>query len=430
MTETASLTRTGSSSRNAAKIERIIDLCDRGWPREAESLLLDSEEPDMLMAKGIVCYSLARSGADKWHEDAKDCLTRAQRLGAPHALCAVYLGLCYLRQKHEQEAGVMFSVALGDRDPHIQFLALLGQIQIPTDKKEWRESLQILEKMALLYEDESPVNKGKFHNHKGLAYRQQFEETGDDAFLDRAIQEYEAAKFHFESADCSAYEACVLNNLAYLFIRTDTKQAHDNADRSMRIYGRLDNRVGTGTVADTKAQVYLAEHDPKMALRWANESIKCLASPDDAAYLANSYFTRGKAYVDLNLNDLALADFRIAARVSENIPAIIDQKISPEYMVEFYRELPDSPDKHTGLRVIDALLGCPPDELRAINKERTRTQIREALEEAGGRVTVAARILGLKDHSTLSYLIEKQFPELKDARKPRYRRRKSLAKKK
>src|ERR1051326_3581321 len=109
MTETKVYHQTGSYLTISSRVARILDLCERGRLDEAQKLLIDDVSPQMLLAQGIVCHCLARTGTAGSHEKAKEILSRAARLGANKDLCDVYIGLCYWRQGDDGEAVRIFN---------------------------------------------------------------------------------------------------------------------------------------------------------------------------------------------------------------------------------------------------------------------------------------------------------------------------------
>lgn len=350
------------------RIEQILDLCERGRIKEARGLLIDSAEPGMLLARGVVYYWLARSGSEFTIEEAKNVLTRAQEAGADPGLCRVFLGLCYWRQAQDEEAQIMFADALKSDDPHIKYLALLSRTQVEGDQRRWRDALKTISAMAEFVDSESDANKGKFFNQRANTYYQAFEDVGGE-YRDKALTDYEAAREFFERSGSLRHEANTLNNIAFLYRITDTKEAHDYIDRAIDLFTRQGDRAGIGSAKDTKAQIFLYADNLAQALRCANESIELLSAADDTVWLPTSYATRGTIYKQLRNLDKAAGDFSVAAQMEE--------------------------------------------------VKRLRT----ALMKAKGKVTVAAKLLGLKNHSSLNFLLRKH-PELISLRRQSWKRRK------
>lgn len=374
MIETKVYHKTSSTVLAVNRASRILDLCDCGQLAEARRLLIDDPSPDMLLARGVVYYWLARTGSEFTIEEAKDILTKAEHAGANKGLCRVFLGLCYWRQGRDEEAVILFQEAAKSDEPEVQFKALLSRTQVEGDQVRWRDSLKTLALMANLLDLQTDCNKGKFFNQRANAYYRAFEELGDD-YRDRALTDYEAARVFFERSGSVRHEANTLNNIAFLYRAQDPKQAHEYIDRAIELFTRLGDRSMLGSVKDTKAQVFLFADQPHQALKWANASVRLLIAADDVVWLPTSYRTRGTIYQQLGQLDKAHADFELAASTEE------------------------------------------------------AKRIRDALMRTGGRLAPAARRLGYKGYTTLRSVIKTRHPKLKSLLRPSYTRRKSIIKK-
>lgn len=371
MTETKDYHETGRAAPIKGRAAKILALCELGHLDQARALIDNSLDPNMLLMRGMVHHGLARAGIMFSHESAKDIVTRAMRLGADPDLSAVVLSLAYWRQGQESEASIVLESALTTRNLHTRFLALLARIQIETDKKDWRAMLNTIDAMAQLVDSENDCNKGKYFNHRGIAYGYAFEECGGD-YRDRALADYHTALHHYENCGSDKYQGITLNNMASLCRVYDPTRAHGYIDQAMNIFIRLKDRVALGGSKDTKAQIFIYEGNLQSALRWANDSIRLLTSADDVCWLGNSYATRGMIYRQLGEMDNAIRDFELAANAEE------------------------------AKRIHDALV-C-----------------------VGGRLTPAAKILKYKGHSTLRFVIKEKHPELKFLLRPSWKRRKSI----
>lgn len=369
MTETKVYTAISQSATNTA---RIFDLCERGRIHEAQALLVESDDPEMLLARGVVEYWLARIGTKVSIEDAKNRLTKAEAAGADPYRCQVFLGLCYWRQGCDTTARIMFDHAEQSPAPHTKYLALLARTQIQCEQGRWREAFKTLDSMAALVDKESDCNKGKFFNQRANANYHAFHELGED-YRDRSFADYKTAIHFFDLSGSLRHKGTTLNNLAFLYRAIDPPQAHRYVDEAIVLFSRIDDRSSLGSAKDTKAQIYLRTDNLREALVCANDSIRLLTAIDDEVWLPTSYATRAMIYGLMRETEKAAED-----------------------------------------------------STRAAGSEETK-RISRALDYAKGKVTVAARELGMS-HSTLIKIIN-QHPELKLLRKKPRVRHKSIIKK-
>ncbi|MFL6284038.1 MAG: tetratricopeptide repeat protein [Pyrinomonadaceae bacterium] len=136
------------------------------------------------------------------------------------------LSVCYWREGTFNEARVWLRDALevlpANADDEVRAAALLRLAIVERSAKRFHDALRIHIEAAPLFQKSSNDSlKGKFYNGFGFVLRNlgTTEKRGD--YIDRALIEYAAASYHFEQAGHTLYQACVENNLGFLFCTTE-----------------------------------------------------------------------------------------------------------------------------------------------------------------------------------------------------------------
>lgn len=440
----------GEDSTSSA--DRILELCYAGQIAEARRLLVGGGDPESLLARGVVYYWLASTGSEISIEEAKDILAKAQRLfleieNTERALlCQTFVGLCYWRQGQSAEAMILIGSAGQEAaSPRVQYLALISKAVLQTEHTAWREALRTLEALAPLMDAETNLSlKGRFHHHRGLAYKQGNDEEG--GHLDQALIEYEAAIDYYERAGNARYEARILNNLAMLYLSIDPRRAHANIDCAIRLLQAQGERAELAQARDTRALIYLAEGHLKSAKSSADQAVALQRISDDQTWLPSFLITRARIFARMNLLSLARRDFAEAVTLAETagngemaasaysiaIEELADYLPLGDLIVMFVRinDLAGSKYTNAGVRVLQRVKATSASSLAELelSEHQQESEIfREALGQSKGSITKAAKALGIA-RNTLSYKIKTRHPELAGALKPTRRNRKCFSK--
>src|ERR1044072_2197931 len=175
------------------------------------------------------------------------------------------LGHCYWREGGFDEARLLLRNALShmsDRDDDLKAITLSRLATVEKVTNRLSESLHLLIAAAALFErSQNHTLKGKFHNEYAQVLRKLGEgENQVEDFIDKALIEYAAASHHFEQAGHRRYQACVENNLGFLFSTIGKfNDAHDHLDRAQALMTSLKDSVHLAQVDETRARVFLAE---------------------------------------------------------------------------------------------------------------------------------------------------------------------------
>ncbi|HEX7773482.1 MAG TPA: response regulator [Pyrinomonadaceae bacterium] len=266
--------------------------------------------------------------------------------------------------------------------------------------------------------------------------------------------EYTAAAYHFEQAGHIRYQACVENNMAFLFFRLGRfVDAHTHLDRAQILFARLKDDLHTAQVDETRARVLLAEARLLEAEKTARRAVRTLETGDAAYLLVEALTTHATTLARLRHSVEARSVFERAISVAEEAgdthgagvaalslieelgSALSDDELSvvidrANSFLGESRELATVRRLATNacnvVSIIRTHLEFPPsvDWTEFSFPDAVRRYeahfIKLALKDAGGKITRAARLLGLKGHQSLTSLLKKH-PDI-----PIIRRKKSI----
>ncbi len=414
-------------------------------------------------------------------EVAKDLITESatifesQNLKEKLAEARVDLAVCYWREGALDEARVTLHLALdslGDLESEQRLRALLHSAIIEQVATRYNEALRIYGEVAPLFEKSSNDSlKGKFHNSyaivlKGLGLSQERED-----YIDRALVEFAAARYHFEQAGHDRFRARVENNEGFLFANLGRfEEAHKHLDRARSLHLSVGDHGGAAGVDDTRAQVFLLEGKNEAAETTARNAVKALERGGEQSVLAEALTTYGKALARLNQPDAAKKALDRAIEVAQiagdrdggGIAALtvieeLGQRLPGDILREYYLSAESSlassqhrkirtrlgesarrllastlqPSKSDGSIVVGSPEMLSENGGRAsysLDAEVHRYEanlIRRALEASGGSVTRAARMLGVT-HQGLAFILNGRHKDLLSVRTPVKKRRRSI----
>ncbi|HEX8492550.1 MAG TPA: tetratricopeptide repeat protein [Pyrinomonadaceae bacterium] len=409
-------------------------------------------------------------------EIAKDLISESIRLfeqlnESTAALDAeIDLGICYWREGAFDEARIrlreIVERANGDQSA-IAARALLNLSVVEWAAARFNDALNALDEAAPYFTHETNhVRLGRFRNMRAMAFRNlganESQEEKKREYFDRALVEYAGARFHFEEAGHNRYIARVDNNvgnLLYNLGRYSEALSHMNRARDLLILLK-----DTGTVAqinEARAKVFIALKRYAEAEIAATSAVYTLEKGDETSLLAEALITRGIALArtgkEVEARQVLLRGKEVAEQGGDLLRAadahltLIEEMREQILLSELARHydaaerlIGDKPDSKTLSRLracamllanlvleqkdavgIDAFLigGTLSEEVLHFENEL----IRRALDQAGGRVTIAARLLGTS-HQALSAMLATRHSNLIQARTPITPRRRSIKK--
>lgn len=349
------------------------------------------------------------------------------------------IALCYEREGALDEARVMFAEALGrlgDQGGDLKAVALLRNAVLEQIANRLNDALYILRPAAPLFDaSNNHTLKGRFHNEFANVLRDLAAIENRPDYRDRAVIEYTAASVHFEQAGHTRYQACVENNLGMLYATVGRfVEAHEHLDRAQALFTHLNDNVHLAQVEETRARVMLAEGAVGKAERIAKSAVQMLEKGGEQSLLAEALTTHGISLARLGNEAQAREVFERAIAIAEQagdlesagLAAItlfeqLADQLSDDEICEVLERAHDllktSRDARTRNRLTESayralsLVHTFRPNWATFSLEQTlhrheERYIRLALEDAGGNLSQAARLLGLRGYTNLQYRLK------------------------
>jgi tetratricopeptide (TPR) repeat protein len=437
--------------------------------------LSDEAKAELLLRSGTLTGFLGSAkqvaGAQ---EAAKDFISESaaifEALGKSEKIAEarVDLAICYWREGALDEARITLRLVL-ESFGHIQseqrLRALLNSAIVEKAATRDREALRIYREAAAHFDfSTNHALKGKFHNAYGTLLKSLGLSESREEYIDIALVEFTAASFHFEQAGYHRFQASVENNVGFLFAsigRFSEAREHVNSARSLFL--RLADQGSAAYADDTLAQIFLLEGRSEEAERVARRAVHTLKRGGEQTVLAEALTTHGKALARLQQPQVARAALDQAVEIAQNagnpdrggIAAVtVIEELTPYLSVEalqnYYQTAETLLAKSQNLSLKTRLGECArrvllialenPNEATPAATDVALTPgfsldtevlhyegslIRRALEESGGSVTRAARLLGVT-HQGLAFILNGRHSDLLSIRSPVKRRRRSI----
>src|SRR5215213_9931643 len=463
----------------AGEFESACEILRPFWQgllsRPETSGLADEAKAELLLRAGTLTGFLGSAkqiaGAQ---EAAKDLISESaaifESLGKSEKIAEarVDLAICYWREGALDEARVTLRLVLeglGDIQSEQKLRALLNSAIVEKAATRDREALRIYHEAAPHFDfSTNHALKGKFHNAYGTLLKSLGLSENREEYIDTALVEFAAAGFHFEQAGYHRFQASVENNVGFLFAsigRFGEAREHVNSARSLFL--RLADQGGAAYADDTLAQIFLLEGSNEDAERVARRAVHALKRGGEQTVLAEALTTHGKALARLEQTHVARVALDQAVEIAQNagnpdrggiaaVTAIeeLSSYLSVESLQHYYRTAETLLSNSQNLSLNTRLGECARRILSiALDKSNEATPaatevaltpgfsldsevlryegslIRRALEESGGSVTRAARLLGVT-HQGLAFILNGRHNDLLSIRSPVKRRRRSI----
>lgn len=382
----------------------------------------------------------------------------------------VDLAICYWREGGLDEARVTLRLVLDDlinSQSEQRLRALLNSALVEWTATRDQDALRICTEAAPLFDRSSnEALKGKFHNtHAGVLKNLGLAKNRED-YIDRALVEFAAASYHFEQAGHNRFLARVENNVGSLFGTIGRfDEAHAHLARARSLHLDLADHGGAADVEDTRAKVFLLQGKYEEAERVARKAVQALQRGGEQTVLAEALTTHAKALARLNQPQVAKTTLDQAVAIAQTagnpdrggiaaVTAIeeLSDYLAAEALQEYYRTAETLLSNSQNVSIKARLGECARRVLSvALTDTHTTTTataaetvsmesgfsldsevlryegnlIRRALEESGGSVTRAARLLGVT-HQGLAFILNGRHSDLLSIRTPVKRRRRSI----
>jgi tetratricopeptide (TPR) repeat protein len=398
-------------------------------------------------------------------EKAKDLLTEAVREFQSQgnyqkaSEAQAELGACYWRLGAHDDARVIMKEALKpltESDVELKAKIHIRRTLVEISENRYHDARNILKEAEPVFESATDALKGRWHGQKAMVLDMLATAERKADLFDSAVIEYTAAIYHYERARHERYCARNLNNLAMLFHKLGRyKEAHEQLDRAGFIFTKLRDPGNLAQVDETRARVLIGEKKHREANRVLAGAIHTFEQGGESALLADALTLQGVllarrgAYGDSAAVLLRAADMaeRIGAHsnAGRGLLTFIEEhgerRVLPsEEVYEAYlradRLLEETQDSEDRVR----LHVCARVAMRRLTGSRIHDKnfsfygaihdleaklIEQALEEAGGSIVRAARLLGLK-HQTLTSMLKSRHQKLLPKRTPPERRLRSI----
>jgi tetratricopeptide (TPR) repeat protein len=475
-----------NSGEFQAAREALGELWEGVGTRPDTTNLPDETKAALLLRSGVLTGWLgsARQLTGS-QESAKDLISESatifERLGLVENLAEarVDLAICYWREGGVDEARVTLRLALetlGDLESEQRLRAIYNTAMIEKGATRPAEALRILREAAPLFERCSNHSlKGKFHNEYGILLKGIGLSQEREDYIDQALVEFAAARFHFEQFGSNGFRARVENNEGFLFGGLGRfKEAHQHLDRARALHLSVGDRGGAAGVDDTRAQVLLLEGQNEAAEKVARSAVRSLEHGGELSILAEALTTHGKALARLNQHRQARTAldraFEVAQRAGDpdrgGVAALtILEELRPQlqadelhsYFKTAEKALSGSLNRRIRIRLGDVAREMitlmrpaenPAPQTPSVSEGVAKSEfssgdwpegyslegevlsyeanlIRQALEATGGSVTRAARMLGVT-HQGLAFILNGRHKDLLAIRTPVKRRRRSI----
>jgi tetratricopeptide (TPR) repeat protein len=406
-------------------------------------------------------------------ETAKDLISESaaifEALGMAEkvAEARIDLAICYWREGALDEARVTLRLVMDSLEgtkSEQKLRALLNSAIVEKAATRDQEALRIYREAAPQFDTSANhALKGKFHNSYATLLKSLGLSENREDYIDRAFVEFAAAGFHFEQAGHHRFQARVENNVGFLFASIGRfREAREHVGSARRMCVDIGDHGGAAYFDDTLAQIFLLEGKSDEAARTAGRAVQALRKGGEQTFLAEALTTHGRALARLNQAQVAKATLDQAVEIAQNagspdrggiaaITAIeeLSTFLSTDALQNYYRTAETLLSNSQNLsirtrlgecarRVLSVSLAKATDQSHAtiesipsgfsLDTEVLRYEgnlIRRALEESGGSVTRAARLLGVT-HQGLAFILNGRHSDLLSIRTPVKRRRRSI----
>jgi tetratricopeptide (TPR) repeat protein len=426
--------------------------------------LSDTVTAQVLLTTGILTGWLGSRSEIKEADDyAKDLITESMRLfeelkdSRKVAEARTELAWCYWRTGDNESARIFSYEALNRLTigGNARANALIILVFAEWAESRHKEVLRILTENAPVFERiTNHTFKGTFHNQLGITFRvigSTSKKRRD--YFQLAIAEYHAADEEFKLAKNLVYRADVKNNIAYVLRELRRfKEAHDYLEQARRLFIRLNDKVSTAQVDDSRAQLFIAEGKYAEAKMSAHSAARTFERAGRQCLLAESLMVQGIALARLHEPEHAQFIFQRAIEIAHQAGSLHRAGLAALTMIEEIETLPrdiqsvaceqarewlassENPDirprlkaarqkiaaRHSESQPVDVLFNQSYD-LRAEVSKFEHDLIARTLARVNGKVSHAAKLLNI-GYQTLAHMIEHKYPDLLTHRTPIRRR--------
>jgi tetratricopeptide (TPR) repeat protein len=392
--------RNAEISRDVAGLREILrEVCDE-VENPPEYDFEEAVTGELYRLHGVyACFYGLFSSRKNYQVKAKDFLTRAigifERLNIPDkaAEAKINLSFCYLNLDDKENAEALLNlveVEFKDAPLHPVYLQLkINQLLICQYRNHIKEGIKIINQIISPMQFCSDARlQGMFHMQAGVLFRR-------DKKYEKAVFHLAEAIHYAEIADNMVYVASNYNNLAQLYKEIkEFEKAVSAITTAINKFKSINDKGFLPHALDTQALIYLEWNKPELALTCINESLEIFTFGEDYRGLTEALWNKINILFLLEHHDQTLEVFAELYKTAKtNISDAAAEKFSKEFQ---------------------SLIYFPKGKTLWQQEENfRRSRVEAALLRTKGKITSAARILGLPSHETLGYMLDRQFPDLR-----------------
>lgn len=428
--------------------------------------LESSAAAEVLLHVGILTRWIGSKNQVSDAQDvAKDLISESIRLfeslgDSPRVAAArAELAICYWWAGALDAARIMLTEALKriSTEGNTRANALIFLAAVEWSASRYSQSLKLLiDNAALFRKIPNHTLKGTYHNQLAMVLRKLLTIENGAEYFRRIIKEYEEADHHFKLAHNTLYRADVKNNVGNVLRQMRRfKEAHKYIQEARRLAVLLKDKALVAQFDDTRAQLLTDEGRLEEAETVARSSVSSLRTSGHQVLLVDSLITHGIVLARLGRKEQARFTLQQAIEVAHEAGALNKAGLAaltlieeidclkPDVLATAYEQanewLADCHNqglllrfKTVGVKLAKELRRekktadadlifnktlCLPDEILKLERDL----ISEALTKVNGRITYAAKLLGIR-YQTLAFIIEARHPDLLKQRSPIHRR--------
>jgi len=397
------------------------------WPRGAQRPNLTDLDPasaaEVLLRAGVLTGLIgSKNQIREAQETAKNLISESlsefasRKYQKKIAEAQSELAMCYWRAGELNEAHDLLDTALSllTIENELRARTIVRMAVVERGRNNFDNAFRVLTDNEPLFQKiHNAMVKGTYHVILGSVLVHLWESKRRGDLLDRALIEYAAATYHYELAGNESYIANAENELALLYYSINRcDEAHEHLDRARRILVRLKVHGTVAQIDETRACVFLKQGRIEEAEHAARSSVRRLDKGDRPVALIEALITHGRALARLGSHSVALDDFRRAFYLAENSDRTdwaADAALAAFQEIGDHLTVVDSQNLHLPLR--------DRKHMRSVEHE----VIKDALENAKGSITYAARSMGVS-YQALTYMLNTRHKDLLTLRTPVRRR--------
>jgi tetratricopeptide (TPR) repeat protein len=314
--------------------EKARSLLSDYWSRIGERPKVEDLEPsttaEILLRAGVLTGLIgSKHRVAESQEAAKNLISESLTIfQSSHyqkkiAEAQTELALCYWRTGELNEARDLLNEALSllTTQSEVNAKAIVRLAIVECEAGNYTKASRVLTENASLFQKlNNETLKGSYHVELGTVLRHLWETKKRSDYLDRALIEYAAARYHYERAEHKTYLANVENQLGLIYYEVNQcDEAHEHLDRSRRLLVGLKDYGTVAQIDETRACVFLKQGRIKEAEKTARGAVYSQEKTGRHLLVAEALVTHGRALARLERYHAALFAFRRAFQLYEDV---------------------------------------------------------------------------------------------------------------